>query len=242
MPNQPNLYVPSWPLTHREYMNLVDRVNYLTTEVDRMRNNMPDPGARKERPQPGIISIPSFGGNGFIRVNEDGVIVSYTNPPDVISGLSALGVYFIDTTVRQTAANTTETDFTVKVIEPNTLSTDGDFLLFFIGVNYAANANNKTYRIYFGSTQIFIVGPANFGGANTNQYFSGYLYRRSATVLTGMIGDVIPNGSNATLIDIGAQNFTVANNFRTTAQNGAASALDIEQFGLIILKGNSRLT
>jgi Protein of unknown function (DUF2793) len=151
--------------------------------------------------------------------------------------ISNFGVYFVDPTIRATAGNTTETDFSSKTIAANTFGADGDFILFVLGVNYAANGNNKTFRIKFGATAIFTVGPSTFSSLNTNQFFIGYLYRRTSTVLTGMIADLIPNGSNATLVDVGSQNFAIANIFKTTGQNGTASANDIEQFGLIMLKG-----
>jgi hypothetical protein len=155
--------------------------------------------------------------------------------------ISNFGTYFIDTVVRATPASTAETEFSSKTIAPNVLANDGDFFVLLLGVNYAGNANLKTFKVYFGSTAIFTIGPTNLGGVNTtNQFLVGYLYRRTSTVLTGMLGDVIPNGSNATLIDIGGQNFAASNVFKTTGQNntGPGVAADIEQFGLILLKGS----
>src|SRR5690348_6815882 len=84
----PNLYaVPSLPGVDpnvtRVITDLAARVNYLTTEIDRLRSDVPKQvamKARKENPVQGIVTIPSPQGNGFVRVNEDGSIVSYGNP------------------------------------------------------------------------------------------------------------------------------------------------------------------
>lgn len=113
MANNPsNLYaVPSLPnldpQAKRVIEDLAARVNYLTTELDRVRGSMPDPGAQKERPIPGIITIPptgTLGQSGSVRVNQDGVIVSYVNPN---GSFPYLGNMFLDYTTTTTVANTT---------------------------------------------------------------------------------------------------------------------------------------
>src|SRR5690242_20036603 len=134
MSNLPNQYVvPALPgldpRVNRVIQDLADRVNYLTTELDRVRGGMPDPGARRENPQPGFITIPSPSGDGdgFIRVNEDGVIKSYTNPT-VVGGMRRN--LFLDYTTTTTVANTTtETsllgngDFgSTKIIDPSIIA------------------------------------------------------------------------------------------------------------------------
>lgn len=241
MPNQPNLYAPSWPLTHREYMNLVDRVNYLTTEVDKMRVGMPDPGARKENPQPGIITIPFFGGNGFIRVNEDGVISSYSSPAITDLDLSLLGVYFTDPVARQTTAVTTEETLSSKTMPPGMLANDGDFLFVMSCFSGGANANTKRFRIYFGTTVIYDTGAQVFN--NVSHTVFGYIYRRTSTILSGAFGSLTTTlgvGSGMVRNDVGGIDFTISNVLKTTGQNGAAVAADIIQFGFIALKGSAR--
>src|SRR5262245_14063568 len=84
--NKSNLYVlPSDHNNRRVMQDLVDRVNFLTGELDRVRGlaNSASPGvdaAKRESPGTGILEIPSPSGSGFIRVNEDGVIKDYAAP------------------------------------------------------------------------------------------------------------------------------------------------------------------
>src|SRR5262245_48296396 len=55
--------------------------------------------------------------------------------------ISNFGTYFIDTTVRGTPANTTETDLSSRTIAANTLANDGDFIVYLAAFLTAANAN-----------------------------------------------------------------------------------------------------
>src|SRR5688572_11066579 len=129
-----NLYTPNLmgmdPQTARTMRDLVDRVNYLTTELDMVRGMIisSSPGvdaARRENPQPGIVTIPcreDGGQDGFIRVNSDGVINSYVNP------IESLFPYADITIVGNVGAGTdTLHTFTLPA---GTLSLDGDWIRF----------------------------------------------------------------------------------------------------------------
>lgn len=145
-----NLYTPSWPLTHREYMNLVDRVNYLTTEVDRMRREAPEPGAKKERPIPGIITIPSPGGDGFIRVNEDGVIQSYTNPDSSAGVSKVIHVNVISVGNVGTGLDPLQT----YTLPAGTLANNNDMLWVHYGGQFGANNDSKRIVVEFGGVTV----------------------------------------------------------------------------------------
>lgn len=143
-----NLYTPNLsgmdPQTTRVFRDLVERVNYLTTELDRVRENIPNPGARKENPQSGIISIPcrnDGGQDGFIRVSSDGVISSYAN------SVESLFPYTDITIVGNVGAGTdTLHTFTLPA---NTLASDGDWIRFVYAGTFATNDNDKRIQILF---------------------------------------------------------------------------------------------
>jgi len=95
--NSPNLYslgaLPGFdPQARRTMQDLVDQLNFLTGEVSRLRERdlvvMPQGAARKENPQQGIITIPGVTKDGFVRVNPDGVISSYSSPSGGLDSIS----------------------------------------------------------------------------------------------------------------------------------------------------------
>jgi hypothetical protein len=143
-----NLYSPNLsgmdPQVSRTIRDLVDRINYLTSELDTVRGDMPTGGAKKENPQPGIVSIPcrdAGGQDGFIRVNQDGVVQSYVNPVESIfpyTDLSSVGNVGAGTDTLHT--------FTLPA---NTLSADGDWIRFVYAGSFATNDNDKRIQILF---------------------------------------------------------------------------------------------
>lgn len=148
--NLPNPYSPSLPgmdpQTSRIIRDLADRVNYLTTELERVRGMVGIESlgvnvAKRENPIEGIINIPSPGGNGFIRVSRDGVIKSYTNPASMIGvprciHIDTASIGNIGTGLDQLQS---------FALPAGTLARDSDWLR----VHYAGTfgANNDTKRI-----------------------------------------------------------------------------------------------
>lgn len=140
-----NLYTPNLsgmdPQTSRTFRDLVERVNYLTTELDRVRGTMPESGAMKERPQPGTLVIPSPNGDGFVRVNEDGVIKSYGNP--VKAGyVLPLALSSSETQV----SSSSETDLRVTTIPANLIKTTDHIVLQAGGFVLASGGNISVTR------------------------------------------------------------------------------------------------
>lgn len=165
----------------------------------------------------------------------DQVDAEINNIVDFINN-EAFRTLFVDPPVRETGANTTETDLSSFTIPADTFDADGDFMILFTSVNFAANGNTKRYRVYFNATVIFDTTALAFN--NVNLFLLSYLYRRTSSVLTGMFVSIDPSGTGTQLVDIGGQDYTVGNIIKSTGQNGAASAQDIQQFGLIIVKGS----
>ena len=165
--NPTNLYaVPSLPdldpRTTRVIQDLAARVNYLTTELDKVRGltMSASPGvdaARKENPIQGIVNIPyrDHGGqDGQIRVSKDGVISSYVNPvesPFPYTDLSVVGNVGGGTDLLHT--------FTLPA---NTLANDGDWIEFLYSGTFATNDNDKRIQILFDSQIVEDFGAFDF--------------------------------------------------------------------------------
>lgn len=108
-----NNYVPGSipgvdPATANMIRELYQRTNTLQDRMDGMKVGMPPRGARKEKPVPGVLQLPSHAGDGFIRVNEDGVIASYQPPtkatfcdPIFLSLTEATTTAAVETNIRQ---------------------------------------------------------------------------------------------------------------------------------------------
>lgn len=220
-----NLYTPSWPLTYREYQNLVDRVNYLTTEVDRMRGDTPGlmtTRAEKESPIPGIINLPwrdAGGQDGAIRVSKDGVIVSYVNPLES-------PFPYVDVTAAGNIGAGADTLHTYT-LDTNILAFNGDMLkIEYIG-GFATNDNNKRLEIQFDAQSIFNTGSFDFDGAGANGQWTMSLnivrvtptsIRSSIRALLGQVvadGAAAVTGSNA--VHTGRNVLTTVSNLNTTA-------------------------
>lgn len=210
MPN-PNLYVPSWPLTHREYQNLVDRVNYLTMEVDRMRGGIPDPGARKENPQPGVITIPSPTGDGFIRVNSDGTIVSYTNPSLWVAPKS-----IITFSGDLSTTSTTEVTLVSGVVPGGTMEIRDQIQMLVFGYSTGNPIGTFTSRIRLGGVLLAeIVSTA--GGTFQSYNYYGIATRIDSTNIRGDFSAVNNGTELDTQLQGAALNFAQDN---TLAING----------------------
>lgn len=145
----PNLYTPNLSgmdsQTARIIRDLADRVNYLTTELDRVRSNVPNQVgdmALRQNPQPGIITIPyrdDGGQDGFIRISSDGVIVSYTNPVESIFPYTDI------TTIGNVGAGLDSLhSFSLPA---NSLANDGDSVWYLYAGNLATNDNDKRLQI-----------------------------------------------------------------------------------------------
>jgi hypothetical protein len=146
-----NLYTPNLmgmdSQAARVIRDLADRVNYLTTELDRVRGMtmLSSPGvdaAKRENPQPGIITIPyrdGGGEDGFIRVSPDGIITSYTNPVESIFPYTDI------TTIGNVGAGLDSLhSFSLPA---NSLAFDGDAVWFRYVGNLATNDNDKRLRV-----------------------------------------------------------------------------------------------
>lgn len=156
-----NKYVPGSipgvdPATAQMIRELYQRTNMLQDRMDGMRVDTSPAGAKKEKPVPGILTIPGPDQDGFIRVSPDGVIVSYTSP--------SFGVFpYVDITVVGNVGAGTDSlhSFGLPV---GTLANDGDALEVRYGGFFAGNANTKRIQINFGGQNVINIQLAQNGG------------------------------------------------------------------------------
>jgi hypothetical protein len=150
--------------------------------------------------------------------------------------------YHTDVTVYNTGANTTETNFTVKTIDANEFANNGDFMIIAVRGTDGSNSNGKRFRFYWDSTVFF--DTTSIPSAGTH-FFFGFIMRRTSSELitvlfhtyfnnVAVVFQAAPANGVVTTID-----FTQSHTFKTTAQNAVATAGDINQTGLLILKGNA---
>src|SRR5262249_7215939 len=150
--------------------------------------------------------------------------------------ISNLGTYFVDSTSRATGANTTETDFSSKTLAANVLANNGDFLLGFATATTNANANGKTYRLYFAGTAFFNSGAMQQN--NIQNFIIFFLLRTSSSALftaaTLIPGNLVLAAGSNNLTQVstpGGLSFTGTNILKSTGQNSVATASDLAQFG-----------
>lgn len=176
-----NLYFPgSLPgldsRTARVIQDLFDRVNYLTTELEMVKGRDPSVGmAKRESPQQGIITIPirnDGGRDGQIRVNKDGVIVSYVNPVE-----SLFPYIDISTAANSGAGLDPLHSFSLPA---GSLATNGDYLTIWYGGDFAANDNDKRLVFAFGGTAYEDTGLRDLD-TNTGWSFMARITRLSPT-------------------------------------------------------------
>lgn len=84
-----------------------------------------------------------------------------------------------------TGANTTETDTISYTLPANSLNTAGDALEFRWYVRTAANANNKRFRIYLGSTAVFDTTAVAWNGQSATIYC--YVTRVTSASQTALV-------------------------------------------------------
>jgi hypothetical protein len=223
-----------------EFNQLVNLLSGVSTNKDALLkySHATDPALRVDQLGAGLIQQWLHNGTARASLSALGKLalpagIGSTPSTDNISNF---GNYFSDPAIRATVADTNETDFSSKTLSANVFGADGDSIIIVSGINYAANANTKRSRLYFAGTAIFDTGAVAFN--NVNLFLIGYIYRRTSSVLTGMILGFSPSNNFVQLVDIGSQNFATTNILKSTGLNGTASAADIEQFGFFLYKGS----
>lgn len=142
-----------------------------------------------------------------------------------VSGVPrACGVLHVSTTQAGTLADTNETNLYTFTLPANTLNRDLMGVRITVAGTLAANANNKTIKLYFGGTQLTALSTTASGSgwqAGAVVYRNSLTTQRaSGTVFIGLGNINVVQSSPAE-----ALGGTVL--IRMTGQNGTASANDI---------------
>ena len=144
------------------------------------------------------------------------------------------GTLHSDTVAVATDADTTEKDLLTYTLPANSLSADGKGVRIGFGVSTSANTDNKTIKIYFGSTVIYTV-------SSTTAFFSAIgeilVVRRgvsSQIYYTPSIGYQTDLGILVVPVFSTTEDETTSNVIKVTGQNGVATAGDITAEHLIV--------
>ena len=168
--------------TARLIQQLFEMNNRLSDEIAQLRASIPPVGAKKENPIQGMINIPyrtDGGQDGFIRVNKDGVIVSYTNPTESIFPYS-------DITIVGNVGAGIQTLHSFN-LPAGTLANNGHWIRCTYSGTFATNDNDKRIQILFDGQIVEDFGNFDFDTGVWKVYID-YVRITSTTVRVGYMG------------------------------------------------------
>lgn len=154
----------------------------------------------------------------------------------IVNGLinsinGSVGLLSANSSSVSTTATTVEVTLQNFVLNPNTLTAAGQSLRVSCWGGTGTNANNKTMKLYFGSSVITTPTAAT---SNKGWWLDFIVTRQSATaqgiVMRGQVDTtmVTPTTANA------AETLTSAITIKCTGTNGTASASDITSNGMLV--------
>lgn len=146
-------------------------------------------------------------------------------------GLSLGGMLSVNT-ISVSNSFAAETDLITYSLPQNTLTNNGDVLEIDAWGVYAANANNKTVKLYFGSQTLFTTGAI---AANDGTWSLKAKIIRKTDTTQEIVSEIL--SSNGSVSDsatrtAGTQDLTTALTIKCTGQG--ASGSDITQYALKI--------
>lgn len=101
-------------------------------------------------------------------------------------GWGALGTTMLDTNTTQVGnVGTGEDDLISYALAAGIMSANGDTVRFSAAGTFAANANNKTLKVYLGSTALFSTGATGFNG--TDWSIEGQIIRTGASAQKAIV-------------------------------------------------------
>lgn len=191
-----NRYVPGSipgvdPQTARLIQKLYEQDNQLKDEIDNLRKSIPDAGVQRERPVPGILTIPGNSSDGFLRVNPEGLIKSYTNPVQ-IGSVTPLLIEQGDSDVQVNVV----TPLYSVVIPGNSMQPNEQIAFDFGGFVIGTPLVASTVTVICGGTTLISVG---YNLSITSFYFRGFIGRQTT-----------PNWDSPTIAELGLNIFALA--------------------------------
>lgn len=146
----------------------------------------------------------------------------------------SVGRISASTTAASTTATTVETTLQQYTLAANALANAGDSVRVTCWGTTGANANNKTTKLYFGSSVISTATEAS----NAQKWWLDFVVmRRTATTQAVMMRGQAGTGSVTPLAPVtadGSETLTAAITIKCTGTNGTASAGDITAQGMIV--------
>lgn len=218
------------PHVRRVMQDMTDRINYLTEELGRIKNVVrPAVFAKKENPKEGIISLPFQGGAGFIRVNEDGVISSYTGPTDDVFP-------YVDNRSIGNVGAGTDTLHTYK-LKAGTLANNFDIIKARYAGSVTASANARNINVTLDGQAITAMGAVFVAGTDLGWSMDVYIVRNSPTEVrtsaTLLINDTYVNPANVAtsfgnggFFEVWTRTLTVSN-LNTVTMNLLVNAIGV---------------
>lgn len=155
------------------------------------------------------------------------------NIPGIINGVIAnvnsntTGLLYSNATVSATGTGTTEQTLYTYTLAANTLATNGQTLRIKCGATTAANANNKTLILYFGTSTFTTTAVASNAGAFNLEL----LVTRTGAATQTVWGSGTGGTAGLTVIlptaTAGTDNLAAATTIKCTGTDGTSSAGDI---------------
>jgi hypothetical protein len=143
------------------------------------------------------------------------------------SGATASGVLHVSTAQSQTGADTNETDLWSYSLPAGTLNANGKVLRITVMGITGATANNKTVKLYFGSSSLTFFGPTAFNNIPWICQMTVVRTGASAQIAYRMFSaQAATYGSVGTAITP-AENTANAITIKCTGTNGTAAAGDV---------------
>jgi hypothetical protein len=146
--------------------------------------------------------------------------------------LKPQGVVNVQTANAGTPAGTGETDLHTYTVPANTLAVDGACLRLRVYGTTAANANNKTIKLYWNAVAIVTQGPT---AANNANWSAEMVVCRSGSGAQKIVASIWWNGAAvAPTVTTGSATDSGTIVLKTTGTNGTATANDLVESAFLV--------
>lgn len=142
-----------------------------------------------------------------------------------------MGTINVNTTSTGTGADTTEDTLTTYSLPANTLSAAGKGLKIRAWGTTAANADNKTMKLYFGSE---VIATPTAATNNKNWYLELEVYKTAANAQVVDGRGIVDTTAVTPYFATGTETDTAAITVKATGTNGTGNANDIVIKGFIV--------
>lgn len=176
------------------------------------------------------------GSIAYSQIGSGGASVGGGSPSSVQMGTGTGraeigGKVHVNTTSVGTDADTVEKDLLTYTLPANSLNADGKGVRITTWITTAATANEKTIRLYFGSTVVRQIGTSVLN--NQSMFAQGIIIRTGASTQDA-VGIEVGNTTAFAIFTAPAEDTTGTIVIKVTGQNSSAAANDIVAQGLMV--------